>query len=203
MRRLFCIVSLSTVALASAGQSDCKKLNLLFNPVTYISFDHPLVDPRPGAGVNFSFEYELNKRWSIATNFMYGSFQSTNSQLNRFPANLPFSPDVSQRNENSHYSFTVQYRVQFTGNISAKLGTGFGWYSYTNSFQRPMFDSDGRYVGAVFDSERSGDAAFPVFVSVDHAISPKLTLGLRGGFFTAPFYSVFGWNFGPGLAIKI
>jgi hypothetical protein len=198
-----CFISLIVIASSAFSQSDCKKLQLILNPLMYTSFERSYMDPRAGAGINFSFAYALTNRWSIATNFMYGSFNSTNEYLNQFPVGLQTESNSSQRNENQHYSFTVQYRIPISQVLSINLATGLGWYNFVRSSQRPMFDQDGRYSGSGLDGERSGDASFPVFFSIDQSISDKVNLSLRGGFFTAPFYSTFGWNLGPAVSIKI
>lgn len=57
--------------------------------------------------------------------------------------------------------------------------------------------------GFGLESEVYADAAFPLFISFEKQIHESWVVGFRGGLFFAPFYSVFGWNIGPTIGLKL
>lgn len=142
---------------------------------------------------NFDFDYYINERHIISTNFLSGKHRYYDSihSNNEIPLNTPGYEDHT--NATAEYmTFTLLYKYKIVNHKKVSLSLGVGAGIMVQTFQ---------FLYTEGNSEDVRDAtwptiALPVKLEMDYKLSKHFQLGIFSGFFIGPDIPVLGYHLG-------
>jgi hypothetical protein len=194
-----CVCSTLSFSQSATLEVQVPKLSASYHFTSYSNFSKVLESPRTGLGQGISFEYDLKNRWSVATHFLHGKYTSTNP-LSLGPSAPSYQGLDAIDHTALHFSLVAFKNFPLGTDINLKTGFGVGLYYEIEEYYYLRGNEDLYYMDTIIEVIK--DPGFPLLVELTYTPLPHVVLGVTGGTFFTPFYSVFGWHVGPKIGYK-
>ena len=143
---------------------------------------------------NFDFDYSIDERQKISTNFLSGKhwyFDSVYSNNFVSTGTPGYEDNANAQAEYKTFTLLYKYKLLNRKKVSLSLGAGVGFmvqilrFPYTEGNITDFREAAGTYL------------VLPVKLEIDYKLSKSFQLGLLGGFFVGPDTPVLGYHVGP------
>ncbi|WP_339925929.1 hypothetical protein [uncultured Cyclobacterium sp.] len=135
----------------------------------------------PGPYYGIKFDYHLNYKFSLSSNYTFGSFEHT-----------PYNQTMKIRENVDLFYLTFQKRYYLKRDWLLAVGTGIGYYLEHSNEIDPVTQI----------TEYSRDFIMPVELNINKNIGGNLFAGVKTGFFFTPFYSIGSFHLGPEIRYR-